>query len=50
METDVVVKGRDVMPQGASTLPARFYTDQTYFQREMEALFARMWICAGTTR
>jgi Rieske 2Fe-2S family protein len=47
METDVVVKGRDVMPKGASTLPARFYTDVTYFQREMEALFARMWICAG---
>ena len=47
METDVVVKGRDVMPKGAATLPAPFYTDAVYFQREMEALFARMWICAG---
>jgi len=49
METDVVVKPRDVMPQGASTLPAPFYTDETYFQREMERLFARMWVCVGRT-
>ncbi len=47
METDVVVKPRDVMPQGASTLPAAFYTDETYFRREMESLYARMWICVG---
>jgi glycine betaine catabolism A len=47
METDVVVKPREVMPQGASTLPAPFYTDETYFRREMESLYARMWICAG---
>ena len=47
METDVVVKPRDVMPQGASTLPAPFYTDTTYFRREMESLYAKMWICAG---
>ena len=49
METDVVVKPRDVMPQGASTLPAPFYTDETYFQREMDRLFARMWVCVGRT-
>ena len=49
METDLVVKPRDVMPQGASTLPAAFYTDDTYFRREMDRLFARMWICAGRT-
>ena len=49
METDVVVKPREVMPQGASTLPAPFYTDETYFQREMERLFARMWVCVGRT-
>jgi Rieske 2Fe-2S family protein len=49
METDVVVKPRDVMPHGASTLPAAFYTDGTYFQREMERLFARMWVCVGRT-
>ena len=49
METDLVVKPRDVMPQGASTLPAAFYTDDAYFQREMDRLFARMWVCAGRT-
>jgi Rieske 2Fe-2S family protein len=47
METDIVVKPRDVMPAGASTLPARYYTDRAYYQREMETLFLRMWICAG---
>src|SRR5918996_305010 len=47
MEPDVIVKPRDVMPPGATTLPARFYVDDAYFRREMESLFARMWICAG---
>ncbi|MEX2662847.1 MAG: aromatic ring-hydroxylating dioxygenase subunit alpha [Vicinamibacterales bacterium] len=47
MEADVVVKPRDVMPQGATTLPAPFYTDAAFFTREMDALFATMWICAG---
>jgi Rieske 2Fe-2S family protein len=47
MEADVVVKPRDVMPQGATTLPAAFYTDAAFFRREMDALFATMWICAG---
>ncbi len=47
MEADVVVKPRDVMPRGASTLPAPFYTDPAFFAREMEALFAGMWIGAG---
>ena len=47
METDVVVKPRDVMPEGARTLPAVYYTDDTYFRREMERLFARMWVYAG---
>ena len=47
MDADVVVKGREVMPEGATTLPARFYTHDSYFQREMESLFRRMWICAG---
>ena len=45
--TDGVVKPRDVMPQGATTLPAAYYVDAEYFSREMEALFGRMWICAG---
>jgi glycine betaine catabolism A len=47
MESDVVVKPREVMPRGASTLPARYYTDERYFRRELESLFASMWICAG---
>jgi Rieske 2Fe-2S family protein len=47
METDVVVKPRDVMPEGARTLPAVYYTDDAYFRREMERLFARMWVSAG---
>jgi glycine betaine catabolism A len=47
METDVIVKPREVMPQGASTLPAPFYTDPAYFRREMDSLYARMWICVG---
>ena len=45
--SDIVVKPRDVMPAGASTLPAEYYVDPAYFRREMESLFARMWICAG---
>ena len=45
--TDIVVKPRDVMPQGATTLPAAYYVDADYFAREMAALFGRMWICAG---
>ncbi len=46
-DPDVVVKPRDVMPAGASTLPASFYTDPAYFERELDALFRSMWICAG---
>jgi Rieske 2Fe-2S family protein len=45
--SDVVVKPRDVMPAGACTLPAEYYTDAAYFEREMEQLFRGMWICAG---
>ena len=44
---DVVVKPREAMPQTARTLPAPYYVDRTFFDREMERLFARMWICAG---
>ncbi len=46
-EPDLVVKPRDVMPEGATTLPARYYVDPAYFAREMDRLFAAMWICAG---
>jgi Rieske 2Fe-2S family protein len=37
------------MPTGAVTLPAAYYVDPNFFKREMDALFARMWICAGRT-
>ena len=47
MEADVVVKPRDVMPDGACTLPAPYYTDPAYHEREMDALFLNSWICAG---
>jgi glycine betaine catabolism A len=49
MSEQVAAKPRDVMPQRARTLPARYYVDRSYFEREMEQLFARMWICAGRT-
>ena len=44
---EIVVRPRDVMPEDARTLPARFYTDAEYFRRELDALFRTMWICAG---
>ena len=47
MATDI--KPRDVMPAHARTLPAAYYVDREYFDREMDRLFARMWICAGRT-
>lgn len=47
--SDVIVKRRDVMPQGALTLPAAYYVDGEYFNREMGGLFGEMWICAGRT-
>jgi Rieske 2Fe-2S family protein len=49
METDIVVKPRDVMPADARTLPAPYYTDPQFFAREMDRLFRGMWICAGRT-
>ena len=43
----IVAKPRDVMPETARTLPAEFYVDRAFFDREMARLFARMWVCAG---
>jgi len=37
--TDVIVKSRDLMPQGALTLPAAYYVDHEFFKREMDVLF-----------
>src|SRR3982751_3378853 len=46
-ERSVVVKPRDVMPEGARTLPARYYTDPVLFKTELDGLFGRMWFYAG---
>ena len=46
-DTDISAKPRDIMPAGALTLPARFYTDQRHFERELDLLFRKMWFCAG---
>jgi Rieske 2Fe-2S family protein len=42
-----VIKPRDVMPDSAFTLPARYYTDTALFQRELDGLFGAMWFYAG---
>jgi glycine betaine catabolism A len=49
-EPDIIVKPRDLMPSGALTLPAKYYTDADYFAREMDVLYRRMWICAGRSQ
>ena len=46
-DADITVKPRDVMPAGATTLPADFYTDRGRFRVEMDRLFTQEWICAG---
>jgi Rieske 2Fe-2S family protein len=46
---DATVKARGVMPGHARTLPARFYVDPRYYDREMERLFGRMWVNVGRT-
>jgi len=33
---EVAVKPRDVMPEGARTLPARYYTDPALLQAELD--------------
>jgi len=39
----------EVAASEAMTLPQRYYTDPSCFQREMEAIHFDMWICAGRT-
>ena len=46
---DPSVKPRATLPEHARTLPARYYVDPACFEREMDQLFARMWVCAGRT-
>jgi glycine betaine catabolism A len=46
-DPDVIVKPRELMPETARTLPAKYYVDESFFARELERLFRRMWICAG---
>jgi len=46
-EQSVVVRPREVMPEGARTLPARYYTDHGLFNAELDGLFGRMWFYAG---
>jgi Rieske 2Fe-2S family protein len=40
---------RPDMPEGVTTLPARYYTDPSHFQLEMERIHFDMWLCAGRT-
>jgi len=43
----VVVKPRENMPEGARTLPARYYTDPVLLEKELGALFGTMWFYVG---
>jgi len=49
-DSSISIKPRDVMPQGARTLPARYYTDPALFQVEMDELFGRMWFHAARSQ
>ena len=39
--------GRDIMPEAARTLPARYYTDPGLFKAELDGLFGTMWFYVG---
>ena len=47
MMEEVAVKPRDVMPEGARTLAARYYTDPSLLKAELDGLFGTMWFYAG---
>jgi Rieske 2Fe-2S family protein len=47
MDEAVTIKPRDVMPEGARTLPARYYTDPALLDAELDGLFGAMWVYAG---
>lgn len=40
---------RPLLPAGIMTLPASYYTDPAWFAREVDKIYADMWICAGRT-
>ncbi len=46
----VIIKPRDVMPDSAFTLPARYYTDAAFLRRELDGLFGKMWFYAGRSQ
>jgi Rieske 2Fe-2S family protein len=39
----------EVAASEAMTLPARYYTDPTLFQQELDSIYFDMWLCAGRT-
>src|SRR5215467_14566301 len=39
----------EVAASDAMTLPQRYYTDPAWFEREMEAIYFDIWLCAGRT-
>jgi len=41
------IKPRAPMPEGATTLPARFYTGRGIFERELDLFFRSTWVLAG---
>lgn len=40
-------KPRPPLPPTAFTLPAKYYTDRSVFDREQEIFFRGMWVCVG---
>ena len=46
-DTSIAVKPRATMPEGARTLPARYYTDVELYKAEMDRMFGRMWFHAA---
>src|SRR5689334_17009320 len=43
----IEIKPRDAMPEGARTLPARYYVDPALFKAELDGLFGTMWFYVG---
>lgn len=43
------MKPRAPLPSTAMTLPAKYYTDPSLYEREQEVFFRNMWVCVGRT-